>query len=478
VTDPEEALAAASTAVYQPFPAFAEWAELTVRTGPLEHAEQALAELKAATTPEVLADAVNTATRSAAVDTGAIEGLYQVDRGFTRTIATEAANWEIVLGAREEETQRAIEDALAAYEFVLDAATGSRGPITEVWIKELHATICASQATHRVWTAAGWQDQALPKGEYKSQSNSPINLTTGRVHAYARVFDTPPEMQRLVGELNTPEFHAAHPVLQAAYAHYAFVCIHPFADGNGRVFRALASVYLYRNPGVPLLIFADQKLRYLDALELADAGTPQVFVDFIGGRATEAVEMVNAELSGIAARHRQAEVLGEVAHALRSDVIGLPFVEVDAAAERALAAVVQAMESGLTSLRLLPDGIQIMTSRGGRNARDEPPAGYRWVEPSGLTFLVSVQSSSPAWVSFQRSYGAYAAVDDRARAPFGVTAEDDPAHPIEFTVDDLSPTVSQVAQMRIKAWTEGEIARLVERFHAQFDLRMRELGYR
>jgi Fic family protein len=145
VTDPNEALAAASAAVYQPFPAFAEWAALNVDSGALERAEQALADLKQTTTAEVLAEAVNTATRSAAVDTGAIEGLYQVDRGFTRTIATEAANWEVVLGAREEETQRAIEDALAAYDFVLDAATGSRGPITEVWIKQLHATICASQ---------------------------------------------------------------------------------------------------------------------------------------------------------------------------------------------------------------------------------------------------------------------------------------------------------------------------------------------
>lgn len=30
-------------------------------------------------------------------------------------------------------------------------------------------------------------------------------------------------------------FVKAHPVLQAAWAHFAFVAVHPFADGNGRV---------------------------------------------------------------------------------------------------------------------------------------------------------------------------------------------------------------------------------------------------
>jgi Fic family protein len=461
--------------IYQPFPNFAEWADLTVDSVALDQAAETLAELKQSTSPEALAGAVNTATRSAAVDTGAIEGLYQVDRGFTRTIATEAANWEVVLGARDEETQRAIEDALAAYDFVLDAATGSRGPITEVWIKQLHATICASQQTHRVYTAAGWQDQPLPKGEYKTQPNSPINLTTGREHAYASVFDTAPEMQRLVSELNSAEFLAAPPVLQAAYAHYAFVCVHPFADGNGRVARALASVYLYRSPGIPLLIFADQKPTYLDALELVDAAKPQPFIDFVSARATEAVQMVSAELDRVAARHRQGELLGHVAQALRSDVIGLPYVQVDAAADRAFAAVIQAMESAVNSLSL-PEGLQITTSRGG-NTRADPPSGYRPIELTGPTFHLIVLSRSPVMVSFTRSYKAYAAIDARARSPFAISPEDDFAHPLELSVADLAPTVSQAAQWRIDAWAEAEITRLLEKFYVEVDLRLRESGY-
>jgi hypothetical protein len=99
-------------------------------------------------------------------------------------------------------------------------------------------------------------------------------------------------MDRLVGELRSSKFAAAHPVLQAAYAHYAFVAIHPFADGNGRVSRALASAYLYRRPGVPLVIFAYQKDDYIDALEAADAGVPDDFIRFVADRVEDVIGIV------------------------------------------------------------------------------------------------------------------------------------------------------------------------------------------
>ena len=472
MTDPGEALAAASTAIYQPFPAFVEWAALTADSAGLERAEQTLTELRQTTPTEVLTEAVNTATRSAAVDTGAIEGLYQVDRGFTRTIATEAANWEIVLGAREEETQRAIEDALAAYDFVLDAATGSRGPITEVWIKQLHATICASQATHRVWTAAGWQDQALPKGEYKTQPNSPINLTTGRVHAYASVFDTPPEMQRLIGELNTSEFLAAHPVLQAAYAHYAFVCVHPFTDGNGRVSRALASVYLYRSPGIPLVIFADQKPAYLDALELADAGDPQSFVNFIGARATDAVLMVGTELTRISAQRRRGQLIGEFARAMRSESVGLPHVDVDDAGRRALATLSTALATVSGSLEL-PQGVQLQVGTTGGAPR--ALNGYRAI--NGNYPVLMAQNSVPVQVHVQRGYYSYVVRNEDAPDTFALFS-DDFSSSLEFQVADLIPAVSLAAQWRIEAWAEAEITRILEQLYAQVDIQLRQSGYR
>jgi len=159
--------------------------------------------------------AVEKATRWAAIDTGAIEGLYEVERGFTFSVAAEAAAWDSMHLYVGETASKAIHDAFDAYEYVLDVATQSR-PMTEAWIKELHSVICRSQATYTVITPSGRQEHKLEKGVYKRYTNNPLNFDSQSVHAYASVEDTPPEMGRLVKELNSKEFQNAHPVMQAA----------------------------------------------------------------------------------------------------------------------------------------------------------------------------------------------------------------------------------------------------------------------
>ena len=151
--------------------------------------------------------------------------------------------WQAALAGRGEHVARSIQDALNGYEMVLDVVT-ARQPITEAWMRRLHEVLCASQETHEVVTAVGLQEQPLAKGQYKVLLNNPTNVDTGRVFHYAPVADTPPEMHRLAAELDGAGFKAAHPVVQAAYAHYAFVRIHPFADGNGRLGRLWQTLIL------------------------------------------------------------------------------------------------------------------------------------------------------------------------------------------------------------------------------------------
>ena len=295
---------------YRPFPAFTDWAPRGFDSRVVDRSAELLATAKSTATEEDLAKAVSVATRSAAVDTGAIEGLYTVDRGFTKTIATQGAAWQNALAARGETVRRAIEDALNAYDYVLDATT-SAVAISEKWIRELHAVICASQGTYTVHTQHGTEQRPLPKGTYKTMPNSPTNLSTGAVHSYASVADTGPEMARLMQELGSRDFMAAHPVIQAAYAHYAFVCVHPFTDGNGRVARALASVYLYRSPGVPLVIYADQRSDYLDALEAADAGDSAPFTTFVEQRTIDTIGMVRVSLRRVPPARESVESIAE-----------------------------------------------------------------------------------------------------------------------------------------------------------------------
>jgi hypothetical protein len=87
-------------------------------------------------------------------------------------------------------------------------------------------------------------------------------------------------MSPFASEFRTDAFLGAHPVVQFSYAHYAFVSIHPFSDGNGRVARALASAFTYCAISMPIVILSEHKNEYRDGLEHADKGNYR-FVDFI-----------------------------------------------------------------------------------------------------------------------------------------------------------------------------------------------------
>ncbi|MCL2466461.1 MAG: Fic family protein [Micrococcales bacterium] len=286
---------------YQPFPSFADWDEgvADIDLSIIDRVADRLVVTRRSASAQALEAVMTETLRTAAVDTGAIEGLYSTDRGFTRTVATQAAAWELAADEKGPHVRRSIEAAISGYELVLDVAT-TRRPVTQAWIRDLHTTMCAEQKTYRVFVPAldGYQDRPLPLGEYKQMPNSPTNRATGQVHDYAPPGDTPAEMARLVDELASPRFGAAHPVVQAAYTHYAFVCIHPFADGNGRIARAVASVFVYRRPlGVPLVVFADQRDTYLDTLEAADVHQYAPFTQFLRDRVVDTVNLVDLSLT-------------------------------------------------------------------------------------------------------------------------------------------------------------------------------------
>lgn len=275
-------------AAYRGFPPFSEWAKCMVDVSRWGRYTHELNRLKGEA-PGRLARALEVVKRAAAVDTGAIEGLYETDRGFTFTVAMEMAHWEAALAERGANVTALFRSQLAAYDYVLDLAT-LRTPIAEAWIRTLHERICAAQETYPVRTEIGSQEHPLPKGMYKVLPNH-VARPDGQFHSYAPVDMTAPEMHRLCQELRGDEFLRAHPVLQASYAHYALVVVHPFADGNGRVARALESVFMVRSQFVPLLILADTRRDYIAALEAADAGAHQIFVDFVLERALDAFRL-------------------------------------------------------------------------------------------------------------------------------------------------------------------------------------------
>ncbi len=83
-------------------------------------------------------------------------------------------------------------------------------------------------------------------GDYRNRYVVIENRLTGEV-----IFrppsnkDVPRLMKDLTEWLNSPKAKALDPIIEAGIAHYEFVRIHPFIDGNGRTARVLATLILY-----------------------------------------------------------------------------------------------------------------------------------------------------------------------------------------------------------------------------------------
>ncbi|MCK5581542.1 MAG: Fic family protein [Candidatus Omnitrophica bacterium] len=116
-------------------------------------------------------------------------------------------------------------------EFILKSAK-QKQPVTEKLIQEIHSINLKGIFKGKL------------RGHYREAQNVVMDSSTkGLVYMPPEVKDVGPLMQSLVGWLNREK--DIHPVIKAAVAHYQFVTIHPFMDGNGRTARALATYILY-----------------------------------------------------------------------------------------------------------------------------------------------------------------------------------------------------------------------------------------
>jgi len=435
--------------LYQEFPDFAAWTGLTAYDVELwDRFAENLAAKRAAAPPAAFGKSVEIAMRAAALDTGAIEGLYSVDRGFTLTVAMQALAWQHMLDERGPAVRSLFEAQLAAYELVLDAAT-RKLPISEAWIRALHETVCRAQPTYRVLTQLGWQDHALARGRYKTAPNH-VRLADGGLHAYAPVERAPVEMHRMVDVLASPGFEAAHPLLQASYAHYALVNVHPFADGNGRVARALASVYFYRAASIPLVVFADQRHTYFDALEKADRGDAAPVVAFFRERALDTMQLAGDNLAQSSGR--QPDEVAEDLRGLHGDR--------EAIALRLLAAIEAGLSARLAELRL-PEAIEGGLERQDRHT-DSEAAG--WMLAGSQIALDLQESRSPS---------------RRAEARFRVLIATDPVAYFDFRLevagsddsldvrrDQIDPELQTIFRLRLSAWIDRQLARTLAELRA------------
>lgn len=464
---------AALDAGYEPFPALADWPSAVLHERTWQRHVRELDRLRGTVDPDVVAAATQVAIRAAAVDTGAIEGLYEVDRGFTLSVATQAAAWEVQIAERGSSVRDYFDAQLRTYNLVLDAVTEAL-PVTEAWIRRLHEELTGPQDSYRVLTPAGVQEHPLPHGEYKRHPNHVLR-PDGSTHSYAPVEETQAEMGRLVEELRSLPFSRAHSVVQAAYAHYALVRVHPFSDGNGRVARALASVYLYRAARVPLLVFAERRNEYLGALEAADAGDRERFNEFAFHAALEAVDLVADTLRTAAAPSpdRAADELRELLTAQG----GLTHHELDGVADRMLTDLQELFSERIARLEL-PPGVNggVGMGSGSLLPVDAAVSGYRRPTQSADRYLnVSFHAQAPTGASAQASFRVLVSTARDESETFAIARDEGEA--VTFALRDVYPTRTAAAEQRQRALVDRTLGQLLTDLRASAEQLLRRSGY-
>jgi len=214
--------------------------------------------------------------REWSIETGQIEGVYNLDRGLTETLIEKGIDSDLIPnqpGQKPPEIIAAIiQDHADVLEGLFQFVKGDR-PLSKSYIHELHVALLRHQDTTAVRDQFGNLFEArLLKGKYKERPNNP-KKPDGSMHQYCPPEHVDSEMEKLLS------LHAEHdkkgaPVeIEAAWLHHRFTQIHPYQDGNGRVARALASLLFIKAGWFPIVVTRDSRGPYIDALEAADIGS-------------------------------------------------------------------------------------------------------------------------------------------------------------------------------------------------------------
>jgi Fic family protein len=124
---------------------------------------------------------------------------------------------------------------------LIDATAWSSRPLTAERLFGWHAALFPTgySGTSRIAV-----------GEWRNDANGPMQVVSGPVERRKVHFEAPPasvlpeEMARFLAWANGD---TGEPVLiKAGLAHLWFVTLHPFADGNGRIARAVGDLFLAR----------------------------------------------------------------------------------------------------------------------------------------------------------------------------------------------------------------------------------------
>lgn len=243
--------------------------------------------------------------RQWAIETGIIEGLYDIDRGTTELLIEHGLVEEMLSHGS---TNRPAHEVIQVLRDQQDALEGLFAFITQQrdlstsYIKEVHSALTRHQTHVDARDQFGTAVRApVIRGDWKQMPNNPTR-PDGEIHEYAPPEQVASEMDRLVAMHREHSAQGVPPEIEAAWLHHRFTQIHPFQDGNGRVARALASLIFLRAGWFPLVVTRDDRAAYIQALERSDTsdlpGLVTLFVKIQKRAFVQALSLSDQVLSG------------------------------------------------------------------------------------------------------------------------------------------------------------------------------------
>ncbi len=213
-------------------------------------------------------------------------------------------------------------------DMMLDATQNYQAPLTRTRVLLWHTTLFPSRKSGMT---------PIRTGEWRDDSKGPMQVVSGPI-GRERIHFEAPSATRLEAEMQTflawfEEETSIDPVLKAGLAHFWFVTLHPFDDGNGRIARAIADLALARSEhsaqrfySMSAQIRLDRKAYYekLESCQKGDLDVTEWLIWFLGcldraiGTSAETLAAIMAKArfwdrhSGVTLNARQIIILNRM----------------------------------------------------------------------------------------------------------------------------------------------------------------------
>jgi Fic family protein len=158
-------------------------------------------------------------------------------------------------------------------DMLLDATRNYNSPLTKDRLFGWHALLFPTGRSGL---------KQIRVGAWRTEQEGPMQVVSGPIGREKIHFEAP-EAQKVDAEMSSflfwfNEEHTLDLVLKAGIAHFWFVTIHPFVDGNGRIGRALMDLLLTRSDQSKDRFYSmsawieKERAQYYDRLEWAQKG--------------------------------------------------------------------------------------------------------------------------------------------------------------------------------------------------------------